>query len=77
MVTPAQIRAARGLLGWKQSDLAREAKVSLTTVRMIEQGKTRPLAETLGAIERALFAGGVICFEIPGEERRGRGVRFR
>ena len=35
----AQIRAARALLGWRQEDLAKAAKVGLATIARIEQGE--------------------------------------
>ena len=31
-MTPKQVRSARGLLGWSQADLAREAGLGITTV---------------------------------------------
>jgi hypothetical protein len=33
MISPAQYRAARGLLDWSQQDLAREAEVGGVTIR--------------------------------------------
>ncbi|MGH9809426.1 MAG: helix-turn-helix domain-containing protein, partial [Terriglobia bacterium] len=35
----AQVRAARALLGWRQEDLAKAAKVGLATIARIEQGE--------------------------------------
>lgn len=39
MITPDQIRAARALLRIEQADLARRAKVSVSTIRRIESAK--------------------------------------
>jgi len=36
MVTPAQCRAARGLLDWNQQELARRARVGIVTVHQLE-----------------------------------------
>jgi transcriptional regulator with XRE-family HTH domain len=37
LISAAQIRAARGLLGWSQADLATKAKVSRSTVAILER----------------------------------------
>lgn len=47
------IKLRRFELGWTQSDLAREAKLSLRTVQYAEQGKSIG-AKSNGAIRRAL-----------------------
>jgi len=44
MITGAQIRAARGLLGWTVRNLARRAIVSIATVNMIEGAVPHDLA---------------------------------
>ena len=36
MITVEQLRAARGLLGWSQSELAARAGLSLPTVKRLE-----------------------------------------
>ena len=41
MVTPEQCRAARGLLGWSQGELAEKAAVGIVTVRHLEGGYPR------------------------------------
>jgi transcriptional regulator with XRE-family HTH domain len=56
MITFEQIRAARGLLGWTQRELADAAGISLRTLNMIEQGETLPRRETLKQIREALEA---------------------
>lgn len=38
MITPAQCRAARALLGWRQDDLARLTSLSAATIRAFENG---------------------------------------
>jgi transcriptional regulator with XRE-family HTH domain len=59
MLQTAQIRAARALLGWRQDDLARAAKVGIATIRRIESldgpfmGKVPTLVRIQEAFERA------------------------
>ena len=38
MITIEQLRAARALLGWSQTDLARHAGLSVPTVKRLEGG---------------------------------------
>lgn len=38
MLQASQIRAARALLGWRQDELAKAAKIGLATIARIEQG---------------------------------------
>lgn len=73
-MTPAQCRAARGLIDWSQSDLASAANVGLSTLRNFEAGRSVPMANNLSAIRGALEAVGVIFVPENGE---GPGVRLR
>lgn len=76
MITPAQIRAARALIGWKQSDLAIASGVSEISIKNIERGATDPRSSTLDAIQRA-FADAHVVFLEPGDTRDGgSGVRL-
>jgi transcriptional regulator with XRE-family HTH domain len=74
MVTAAQCRAARGLLGWNQQALARQAGVGIVTVHQLETGVTQPRRATLEVIQRALESAGV---EFIDENGGGPGVRLR
>jgi len=58
-MSPEQARAARGWLGWSQKDLANKAQVGLSTVKDFENGARKPIANNLGAMERALTTAGV------------------
>ena len=58
-MSPQQVRAARGWLGWSQQDLAKRASVGLSTLKDFENGARTPIANNLGAIQRALEAAGV------------------
>ena len=76
MISPAQIRAARALIGWKQADLSTASGVSEISIKNIERGATDPRSKTLGAIQDALRVAGVVFLE-PGDTRDGGpGVRL-
>lgn len=73
-MTPAQCRAARGLIDWTQTRLAETAGVSLSTVRDFETGKRKPLAANIEAMRSAIEAAGVTLLD---QDRRGGiGVRL-
>jgi transcriptional regulator with XRE-family HTH domain len=73
MLTPAQCRAARGLIDWSQSDLALQARVGIVTVRQLEAGVHAPRRATLDVVRRALESAGV---EFIDENGGGAGVRL-
>ncbi len=76
MITPAQIRAARALIGWKQADLAASSGVSEISIKNIERGATDPRSSTLSAIQAAFEEAGVVFLD-PGDVRDGgAGVRL-
>ena len=77
MLTAAQIRAARALLGWSQPTLAAAAALSLPTVVRMEgqQGPGRSSAANVDAVQRALQDAGVVF--IPADEAGGPGVRLK
>jgi DNA-binding XRE family transcriptional regulator len=58
-VTPAQCRAARGLLAWNQADLADNARVSVVTIRNFENEKSNPQRATIEVMRRAFETAGV------------------
>jgi transcriptional regulator with XRE-family HTH domain len=58
-MTPAQCRAARELLNWSQSYLARQSSMTIVPIRNFEAGKTKTQPASLTAIKAALEAGGV------------------
>ena len=72
-MTPAQCRAARGLLDWSQADLAEKAAVGIVTIRQLEAGIHTPRRATVSVIRRAFDAAGV---EFIDENGGGPGVRL-
>ena len=65
MLSPEQSRAARGWLDWSQEDLARQANVSLSTVRDFEKGRRAPIANNLAAMRGALERAGITLVHDP------------
>jgi predicted transcriptional regulator len=73
MITPAQCRAARGLIAWNQSDLAKAAGVGALAVHQFESGASNPRRSTLAVIRQAFEGAGV---EFIDENGGGAGVRL-
>lgn len=74
MITAGQCRAARGLLGWTQEQLATAAGIGLSSLLYLEREK-RDVSEQLNAsIQRALEDAGV---EFIPENGGGAGVRLK
>ncbi len=80
MITAAQMRAARALLGIDQRQLAELSGVSLPTIQRMEasEGNVRGVVDTLTKVVEAFDAAGV---ELIGDNVKsigsGRGVRFK
>lgn len=80
MITAAQLRAARALLGINQRQLAEAAGVSVPTIRRMEasQGTVRANVDTLVKIVDAVGAAGVeLIAEGTASLDGGRGVRLK
>jgi transcriptional regulator with XRE-family HTH domain len=73
VISTAQCRAAREILGWSQMELADRAGLRILHVIRFEAGRTTSRNGADEAIVEALEAAGVI-FEENGE---GAGVRLR
>jgi transcriptional regulator with XRE-family HTH domain len=74
MITSAQCRAARGLLGWSQQNLADRAGVGIMTIHQFEKGGSQPRRATLEVVRRAFENAGV---EFIDENGGGAGLRLR
>jgi predicted transcriptional regulator len=74
MISPAQCRAARALIGWSQQHLANNAGVGTVAVHQLESGTSRPRRSTVEVVKRAFEAAGV---EFIDENGGGAGVRLR
>ena len=76
MITIRQVKAARALLGWSQSDLADNSGVSEPTIARLESadGDLGGREETAVKIKTAIEKGGV---EFIDENGGGLGVRLR
>ncbi len=59
MITPAQLRAARGLLDWTRSELAKASGLSAETIKNIEHGIYTPQETTIAAIIKTFAEHGV------------------
>jgi transcriptional regulator with XRE-family HTH domain len=76
LVTIRQVKAARALLGWSQSDLARNSSVSEPTIARLEsaEGDMAGRANTIEKIRTAIEKAGI---EFINENGGGLGVRLR
>ena len=68
-ITPGQVRAARQLLGWWQSDLAKMVRVSEKSVRAFESGELSGTSLDLDLVREVLESAGVEFIAESGEVR--------
>ena len=73
-ISPAQCRAARSLLSWRQDELETASGVTKKTIADFERGARTPRTTTLLAIQSALEKAGVEFIKGNGG---GPGVRLR
>jgi transcriptional regulator with XRE-family HTH domain len=73
-LTPPVCRAARGLIGYSQSELAKRSNLAPQTIADFERGARIPLPNNLAAMQRALETAGVVFVPSNGD---GPGVRLR
>ncbi|MCG8506256.1 MAG: helix-turn-helix domain-containing protein [Sphingomonadales bacterium] len=72
MLTPAQCRAARGLLKWTQQDLADRSEIGLSTIKKLELEVTTPHKSTLKILRQTFEAHGVAFLD-----ENGGGLKLR
>jgi ribosome-binding protein aMBF1 (putative translation factor) len=76
-MTPEQCRAGRAWLAWSQSDLAKAAKVGLSTVKDFEAGKREPIANNRTAIQTALEREGIgFSSVLDGDAKKACGITY-
>ena len=73
-ITAAQLRAARGLLGWTQDRLAAVSGVERAVITAFEDETVVPGKPLRDALERALTDNGAMFLP---DSTRGVGVRFK
>lgn len=74
-ITTAQIRGARGILNWSQSDLAGRTGISSTSIGSIENGQSTPRASTLQTIRKTFEDSGIEFIGLEGVRQRSGDIR--
>jgi transcriptional regulator with XRE-family HTH domain len=75
LLTPEQLRAARGLLDWSRAELAKRSSTAPETIQAFEIGASDPKLSTLRKWRLALQRAGVAF--IDPDDADGPGVRLR
>lgn len=60
ILSAAQCRAARGLLGWSQQKLANTSGIAVNTIINFERGHSQPRVDTCHALEQLFAQHGVV-----------------
>jgi transcriptional regulator with XRE-family HTH domain len=74
-ITNSQIRAARGILNWPQSELSERTGISVTSIGGIENGQTSPRESTMNLIQTTFEAHGIEFLPDEGVRTRQNDVR--
>jgi transcriptional regulator with XRE-family HTH domain len=76
MISGAQVRTARGMLGWTRQELARRAVLSDATLYALENTRGTPAnVDALAAVQATLEAAGIefrVYDDAPGLRLRGK-----
>jgi transcriptional regulator with XRE-family HTH domain len=61
VITGRQLKAARALLGWEQTDLAKKSRVAISTIRRMESfpGEIGARTTTLSLVQKAIEKAGI------------------
>ena len=73
MITPRQIKAARGLVGWTQKELADKCGFSMGGINRLEREVSDPKASTLRLIQQVFEQEGIVFIN----EENYEGVKLR
>ena len=63
LIYPNQCRAARELLGWKQSDLSDKIGLTLSTIGNFERGKRDLRLDSMRKLNEAFTKAGIIFID--------------
>jgi len=76
LITSAQIRAARAMLGWSREELSKHSGVGISALMRLESSDGVPSGniKTFGAVQQAYEKSGI---EFIGTPESGAGVRWR
>jgi ribosome-binding protein aMBF1 (putative translation factor) len=77
MITTAQIRAARAMVGASLEDLASDAKLAPSLIESIESNDGTSDAKALLALRHALEARGIVFLANGSQESGGPGIRLK
>ena len=75
LITPDQIRAARGLKNWSQTELATRTGLAVPTIANIELGKQIPGKNTMERIIDAFSIGGIEFLENEGVRKNTNSIK--
>jgi transcriptional regulator with XRE-family HTH domain len=76
MINAEQIRAARALLDWSTSDLAKQAGLTINGINKIERGHVQAHRETLETIEKIFDDAGIEFLPGSGLRKKNELVEF-
>lgn len=76
MITSAQIRAARALLGWSRDQLSKQSGVGISALMRLEGAEGVPSGniKTFDSVQKAFESAGI---EFIGTPESGAGVRWK
>ncbi|MBB3609035.1 DNA-binding protein [Rhizobium sp. BK602] len=77
MITSAQLRGARAMLGLTAETLATESKLPVTTIQALEMDTNAADARALAALRSVLEAHGVLFLANGSDGSGGAGIRFK
>ncbi len=76
-MTPAQVRAARALLGWSQPQLGDAAGLGISSIADFERERRTATERTTSKIRAALERAGIVFLAAGEVADGGPGVRLR
>ncbi|NTF41578.1 DNA-binding protein [Rhizobium sp. AC27/96] len=77
MITSAQLRGARAMLGLTAEALAGESKLPVSTIEALETDVNSADGKALAAVRSVLEARGVLFLASGNDGAGGAGIRFR